>query len=252
MPKVHRVGDADSSGDSAVVGSDNVFANGGPTLGGDVAAALGLPDAVGLSDAEARSIIEGRAAEIAAGGDPDTNEALESTGAGSPGGVNPVDGTAGAIPAPGSDAAGLGQDEGAVPFQNDRPTSEWIIVQSHVDPRVLPDVWSKLETLAQSLGRPITLNSAYRSPEYNRRIGGARNSMHVQRKAVDIQWGTNSAQGRVDFIQKAINAGFTGIGCYNSFCHVDIGAKRHWGPNGSRTSQYAQYKSVLSANGYTL
>ena len=250
MPKVHRVGDTDSDGDSAVIGSDNVFANGGPTLGGGVADALGLDDTVGIDDAEARAILSGRAAELAAGGDPDTLEALEQYGGGTPGGTSPVTGQAGAVGAPGSDAA-TGADateDSTIP----RPTSEWINVQSHVNPRVLPEVWSKLETLAQSLGRVITLNSAYRSPAYNRSVGGARNSMHVQRKAVDIQWGTTSVQGRVDFLQKAIDAGFTGIGCYNSFCHVDIGAKRQWGPNGSRTGQFAQYKPILQANGYTL
>ena len=229
--------------------ASNVFVNGGPTVGGAVADALGLDDTVGISDDEARAIIEGRAAELAAGNDPDTMEALEQYGGGTPGGTSPVTGQDGAIGAPGSDSA-TGADA-SVDETTPRPTSEWINVQSHVNPRVLPEVWTKLETLAQSLGRVLTLNSAYRSPEYNRRIGGARNSMHVQRKAVDIQWGTSSVQGRVDMIQKAIDAGFTGIGCYNSFIHVDIGGKRHWGSSGSGSSQFAQYKPVLRANGYT-
>ena len=249
MPKVHRVGDTDSDGDMAVGGSDDVFANGGPTMGGGVADALGLDDTVGIDDAQARAIIEGRAAELAAGNDPDTNEALESFGGGNPGGTSPVTGQDGAVGAPGSDTS-----TGADAYVDDgtpRPTSEWIIVQSHVNPRVLPELWTKLENFAQSLGRPITLNSAYRTPEYNRSVGGARNSMHVQRKAADVQWGTTSVQGRVDMIQRAIDAGITGIGCYNGFIHVDIGAKRHWGPNGSYTGQFAQYKPVLRANGYT-
>lgn len=250
MPKIHRVGDTDSSGDSAVAGSENVFANGGPTLGGAIADALGLEDTVGIDDAEARAIIEGRAAELAAGGDPDTMEALEQYGGGTPGGTSPVTGQAGAVGAPGSDAA-TGADA-TVDDNTPRPTSEWIIVQSHVNPRVLPELWTKLENFAKSLGRPITLNSAYRTPEYNARVGGARNSMHVQRKAADVQWGTSSVQGRVDMIQRAVDAGLTGIGCYNGFIHVDIGAKRQWGPNGSRTGQFAQYKPVLQANGYSL
>ena len=250
MPRVHRVGDTDSDGDGAVGGSENVFANGGPTLGGAVADALGLEDTVGIDDAQARSILSGRAAELAAGQDPDTMEALESFGGGTPGGSSPVTGAEGAVGAPGSDSA-TGEDateDSDIP----RPTSEWINVQPHVNPRVLPQVWTNAENLAKSLGRVITLNSAYRSPAYNSSVGGAKKSMHTQRKAIDIQWGTSSIQGRVDMIQKAIDAGFTGIGCYNSFMHVDIGGKRQWGPNGSRTSQYAQYKSVLQSNGYTL
>ena len=230
--------------------ASNVYVNGGPTLGGGVADALGLDDTVGISDDEARAILEGRAAEQAAGADPDTMEALERYGGGSPDGTNPINGNQGATGAPGSDTA-TGADA-TEDLNIPRPTSELIIVQSHVNPRVLPEVWTKLENLAKSLGRPLTLNSAYRTPAYNRSIGGARNSMHVQRKAIDIQWGTSSVQGRVDMIQKAIDAGFSGIGTYNGFMHADIGAKRQWGPNGSRTGQFAQYKPVLRANGYSM
>ena len=153
-------------------------------------------------------------------------------------------------PAPGSDGATGGDAD----YDKDvfRPTSEWIIVQSHVNPRVLPEAWTKLENFAKSLGRPITINSAHRSVEYNAYVCGAANSAHVQRKAIDVQWGTSDVQGRVDMIQKAIDAGFTGIGTYSSFIHVDIGTKRQWGPSGSRTSQYAQYKPVFVANGYSM
>jgi hypothetical protein len=228
--------------------ASNVFVNGGEIIGGAVADVLGLDDTVGISDAEARAIIEGRAAESAAGNDPDTMEALEQYGGGSPGGTSPVTGASGSEGAPGSDAA-TGAD---ALYDQDipRPTSEWINVQAHVNPRVLPEVWTKLENFAKSLGRVITINSAHRSVEYNRSVGGATNSLHVQRKAIDCQWGTSSVQGRVDMIQRAIDAGFTGIGCYNNFIHVDTGSKRSWGPNGSYTGQFAQYKPVLRANGF--
>ena len=228
--------------------ASNVFVNGGETIGGAVADVLGLEDTVGISDAEARAIIEGRAAESAAGNDPDTMEALEQYGGGTPGGTSPVTGASGSEGAPGSDAA-TGAD---ALYDQDipRPTSEWINVQAHVNPRVLPEVWTKLENFAKSLGRVITINSAHRSVEYNRSVGGATNSLHVQRKAIDCQWGTSSVQGRVDMIQRAIDAGFTGIGCYNNFIHVDTGSKRSWGPNGSYTGQFAQYKPVLRANGF--
>ncbi len=180
----------------------NVFVNGGPTLGGGVATALGLEDTVGINDADARAIISGRAAELSAGSNPDTLEALEQYGGGTPGGINPITGQEGAAGAPGSDSAtgADAQEDSSIP----RPTSEWIIVQSHVNPRVLPEFWTQLENFAKSLGRKITLNSAYRSPEYNASVGGAKQSVHVQRKAADVQWGTTSVQGRVDMIQKLL------------------------------------------------
>jgi hypothetical protein len=244
---LYRQGDTDSSGDTPTSFSPDVFANGGPTLGGAIADVLGLSDTIGISDAEARSIIEGIAAEQAVGNDPDTNEALEQLDA--EGGGTTCTG-APKKAAPGSDGAtGADADYDKDVF---RPTSEWIIVQSHVNPRVLPEAWTKLENFAKSLGRPITINSAHRSVEYNAYVCGAANSAHVQRKAIDIQWGTSNVQARIDIIQKAIDAGFSGIGTYNNFMHVDIGAKRQWGPNGSRTSQYAQYKPVFVANGYSM
>ena len=73
----------------------NVFVNGGPTLGGGVANALGIEDTVGISDEQARQIISDRADTISAGLDPDTHEALEQFGGGSPNGTNPVSGQEG-------------------------------------------------------------------------------------------------------------------------------------------------------------
>ena len=227
----------------------NVFVNGGPTLGGAIADALGLEDTIGIDDDQARAIISGRAVELDAGNDPDTMEALEQFGGGSPNGTNPITGREGAEAAPGSPGSADNQT-GPDSEGFERLTSEWIIAQPQVSTRVLPEAWTKLENLAKSLGRPITINSAYRTPAYNRKVGGAKNSMHVQRKAIDIQWGTTSDAGRIDMIQRAIDAGFSGIGTYNSFMHVDIGTKRHWGSNGSYTGQFAQYKPVLRANGF--
>ena len=86
--------------------ASNVFVNGGPTLGGGIADVLGIPDTVGISDEQARSIIEGRATEQAAGNDPDTNEALEQLDAEVGGATSGTTCTgAPTKPAPGSDAA---------------------------------------------------------------------------------------------------------------------------------------------------
>jgi len=240
---LYRQGDSDTSRDRPVSFSPNVFANGGPTLGGAITDVLGLDDTVGISDDEARSILEGIAAEQAAGGDYYLNDPLEgrevSPNTGQPPGA-----------APGSDAA-TGADaqvDASIPV----PTSEWINVQSHVNPRVLPEVWTKLENFAISLGRPIVMNSGYRSPAYNATLSGAASkSVHMKRMAADIQWGTSNVQARIDMVQKAIDAGFTGIGCYNSFIHVDISTKRSWGgANNSYTSMPVQYIPVLKANGF--
>lgn len=253
MPRAHRVGDVDSDGDRAVSGSPNVFINGGPTLGGAVATALGIPDTTMINDDMARMILEDRANELALGNDPDENEALESYGGGSPDGVNPITGATGIQPAPGSPAQPQGSDAvGTLPPTGNAEPSEWLEWMPHVNPNVLPEVRTKLIALAQSIGRPIRLNSGYRTPEYNSSVGGAKKSMHTQRKAADIQWPIEGTEGKKEFMQKAIDAGFTGIGAYNSFMHVDIGNKRCWGPSGGRASMYTEFVALLQQNGYTV
>ena len=79
------------------------------------------------------------------------------------------------------------------------------------------------------MGFQLTCTSGYRSPEYNSKVGGSKKSQHMLGNAVDIvQTGLTTAQ-RQQFIQAAIDAGFTAIGIYNTFTHLDIrGAKVAW------------------------
>ena len=46
-------------------------------------------------------------------------------------------------------------------------------------------VW--LEVLRNKVGHPIVINSGYRSPQLNRKVGGAANSNHLTGCAVDIR-----------------------------------------------------------------
>jgi hypothetical protein len=43
-----------------------------------------------------------------------------------------------------------------------------------------------LQVLRNKIGKPIIINSGYRSPELNARIGGAQNSDHMRGEAADI------------------------------------------------------------------
>lgn len=44
-----------------------------------------------------------------------------------------------------------------------------------------------LQPLRNAYGKPIIVNSGYRSPELNRAIGGAKNSQHMRGQAADIK-----------------------------------------------------------------
>ena len=43
-----------------------------------------------------------------------------------------------------------------------------------------------LERIREHFGKPVTINSAYRTPQYNKKVGGASNSQHVKGTACDI------------------------------------------------------------------
>jgi uncharacterized protein YcbK (DUF882 family) len=88
----------------------------------------------------------------------------------------------------------------------------------------------KLQALRDKLGRPVTVVSAYRTPEYNTKCGGAPKSQHLLGKAADIK-----VKGKtpLDVAYAAESVGFTGIGVYthdgNKFTHVDVRAlKSYW------------------------
>jgi uncharacterized Zn-binding protein involved in type VI secretion len=237
----------------------NVASCGHPSSGSgdvyvhDLAAAaaqqIGLPR-LNIGQDEAASIIEGRAVERAAGVDPDINEPTEY-GDGGVGGEarynnsSPVTGQSGPI-----DSAPYNeQTPSPQPSNENGEYIEWL---PHVDSRVKPEVVRKLEAMSQALGYRIVITSGYRSPEYNENVGGVSRSQHMEGNAVDCSQTGLSIPQRQDFIQAAIDAGFTGIGIYNSFTHLDIAGRRAWGNNGSRTTlpRYPWALETLRANGY--
>jgi hypothetical protein len=188
----------------------------------------------------------GRAVEYSKGADPNTFESAEY-GDGGGGGSNPVTGSAAPVDAnDGEDGAPTEQ----VPVTDGGKHIKWL---SHVDTRVKSQVTQNLIAMSKQLGYVLQVTSGYRSPAYNKKVGGVSKSQHMQGNAVDVlQPGMNNAQ-RQEFIQAAIDNGFRGIGIYNSFTHLDIrGSKAAWGANGSRTGlpKYPWALVTLRANGY--
>ncbi len=105
--------------------------------------------------------------------------------------------------------------------------------------RINEPALDKLQALREKLGVPLTGPSAYRSPAYNRRIGGAKQSMHLQGAAFDISMANHDPES---FEAAARAVGFTGFGFYprQNFMHVDIGRARHWGdPFPLRATRFA-------------
>jgi hypothetical protein len=74
------------------------------------------------------------------------------------------------------------------------------------------------------LGKPLRINSAYRSPAYNRAISGASASIHVRGGALDLS-GSPATLHRILKEMRAEGLFRGGIGRYKTFCHVDVRGK---------------------------
>jgi len=99
-----------------------------------------------------------------------------------------------------------------------------------------PRVVFALDALRGLLGRPMVINSAVRTPEWNRLQGGAPASAHLTGEAVDIGTARWSPDDKRDLLLYARKLGFTGIGVASSFVHLDVKPRvASWRYQGNRT-----------------
>lgn len=66
---------------------------------------------------------------------------------------------------------------------------------------------------------PFVINSGYRTPEHNRKVGGVPDSSHVKGYAVDIS--ARTSLDRYIIVDSLLKAGFTRIGIAKTFIHAD-------------------------------
>ena len=90
----------------------------------------------------------------------------------------------------------------------------------------------QLQKIRDYVGKPIRINSAYRSEAHNEAIGGVKTSQHILGKAADITIDTFTPDEVVSIIENMLTnemlGGFYigGLGSYNTFTHVDIREKK--------------------------
>ena len=94
------------------------------------------------------------------------------------------------------------------------PKSKWLNI---VRPAILVDM------ARAHFGVPVTLHSTYRSPEYNRSVGGASNSRHLEFNAIDCSLQGVSPQRLYNMLLALRQGGAFkgGLGLYSSFVHID-------------------------------
>lgn len=94
------------------------------------------------------------------------------------------------------------------------------------DPTDVVKVDEKLLTLLERIrahvGKPIHVNSGYRSPEYNATLKNASpRSQHCNGKAADI-WVEGVTPKQIAEIAECYLGSSGGIGIYKNFTHVDV------------------------------
>ncbi len=76
-----------------------------------------------------------------------------------------------------------------------------------------------LDAARKIYGKPMRVNSGYRTKEHNAKIGGVKNSSHIKGLAADIS--CKNSNERFEMLQAFIKAGFKRIGVASGFTHVD-------------------------------
>lgn len=77
-----------------------------------------------------------------------------------------------------------------------------------------------LECVRSKFGKPVMVTSGYRTPSYNRKIGGAKFSQHMYGRAADIVVEDVKPEVVYNFLCESFPYS-CGFGLYSSFVHVD-------------------------------
>lgn len=79
---------------------------------------------------------------------------------------------------------------------------------------------AKLDAVRERAGIPLVLNSAYRSPAWEKKHGRAGTSAHCEGKAVDIR--CNASSNRYKIVKAALECGVRRIGIGPTYIHIDM------------------------------
>ena len=96
--------------------------------------------------------------------------------------------------------------------------TEFVMGKTNVFNMMCPTLLNKLDQLRDLVREPLTINSSYRSEEYNKSIGGRPKSQHLLGNAVDIHCDNSVLRHKI--VTEAGSLGLT-IGVAKTFVHVD-------------------------------
>lgn len=93
---------------------------------------------------------------------------------------------------------------------------------------VAPRLVMVLQSIRSRFGTAVTINSGYRTPQYNAKVGGVTDSQHCYGTAADIVV-RGKTPAAVAAYARQLMPDWGGVGVYDSFCHIDVReAKADW------------------------
>lgn len=153
----------------------------------------------------------------------------------------------------GDEQLGLGL---AVPSTNDFKLSEFRCRDKNRTPvpskyyANVQELMDNLQVLRNYLGKPVIVNSGYRTPSYNAIVKGKKNSQHLYARAADIKVKGITPRKIHETLERLIAAGRVkqgGLGLYSSFVHYDVrGKKARWLGSGVKSVGSAYLENIPS------
>ena len=87
--------------------------------------------------------------------------------------------------------------------------------------RISPALLDILHSIRHHFGVPVIITSGYRTPEHNKKVGGAKKSTHMVGIAADIVV-KGVSPGKVAQYAELLMPEYGGIGEYRTFVHIDV------------------------------
>ncbi len=91
-----------------------------------------------------------------------------------------------------------------------------------------PKLIKLLRQVGRHYGKKPIVTSGYRSPAHNRRVRGARRSLHMKCTAADIEVPGVGKTSLARYLRGLPGRGGVGLYCRSRSVHIDIGTKRQW------------------------